>query len=200
MSPRGKEQNEHMRKETIDKIEQGALKAFAEWGFHGTTMKKIASKTGMSYGLLYHYFQSKEAVFSHIVHIAMDNTEHVFRSAAEFQGEPWDKLLNLSKLMIESSFGGKNALYFQVVLQAVTSNNEIAGLSEMIMEKSQMVYNYVLPMIMEGQQSGVVMACDPFALAVSYLSMIQGLALFADPVADLKALLSPEVLTNIFKK
>lgn len=199
MSPRGKAQNEQMRKETIDKIEKGALKVFAENGFHGTTMKKIACQTGMSYGLLYHYFQSKEEVFAHIVEIAMNNTDAVFKEASEFEGQPWDKLLNLSKLMIDSSFGGKNALYFQIVLQAVTMNNVIDGLAEIIMEKSKQVYDYVLPMIIEGQKTGVVVNCDPFALAVSYLSMIQGLALFADPVADLKSILSPELLTNIFK-
>lgn len=70
MSPRGKVQNEQMRQETLEKIEKGALKTFASYGFYGATMKKIALDTGLSYGLLYHYFKSKEDVFSHIVSVA----------------------------------------------------------------------------------------------------------------------------------
>ncbi len=38
MSPRGKEQNEQMRKETFEKITKGALEVFSKYGFYGTTI------------------------------------------------------------------------------------------------------------------------------------------------------------------
>jgi AcrR family transcriptional regulator len=63
MSPRGKKQNEQMRAEALEKIYIAALEVFAEYGYHGATMKRIAQATNLSYGLVYHYFPSKEAVF-----------------------------------------------------------------------------------------------------------------------------------------
>jgi pyruvate,orthophosphate dikinase len=62
MSPRGNEQNIRMRKDTLDRITSGALGVFAEYGYYGTTMKRITAATGLSYGLVYHYFKSKEEI------------------------------------------------------------------------------------------------------------------------------------------
>ncbi len=41
-----------------------ALSLFAEFGVEGTTMQQIADRAGVSYGLFYHYFRSKEDILT----------------------------------------------------------------------------------------------------------------------------------------
>jgi TetR/AcrR family transcriptional regulator, repressor for uid operon len=44
-----------------------ASTCFAEDGFHGTSMARLAQAAGMSVGHIYHYFDSKEAIIAAIV-------------------------------------------------------------------------------------------------------------------------------------
>ncbi|AVQ11026.1 TetR/AcrR family transcriptional regulator [Leptospira santarosai] len=56
-----------MAKDTRDLILKTSLKLFSEQGYHGTTMRQVASKAGMSLGLAYRYFDSKEAILEGII-------------------------------------------------------------------------------------------------------------------------------------
>ena len=74
MSPRGMEQNEQMRAEAHAKISAAALEVFAEYGYHGATMRQIAKAAGLSGGLVYHYFPSKEKIFRRLVDFALEGS------------------------------------------------------------------------------------------------------------------------------
>jgi AcrR family transcriptional regulator len=50
------------------KIERAALQLFTRKGFHGTTVREIAKKAGVSMGKLYIYYDSKEDIFIDLVH------------------------------------------------------------------------------------------------------------------------------------
>lgn len=56
-----------MAKDTRDLILKTSLKLFSEQGYHGTTMRQVASKAGISLGLAYRYFDSKEAILEGII-------------------------------------------------------------------------------------------------------------------------------------
>lgn len=62
MSPRSPEQNEAQRAQSRQLILEAALKAFAEKGYAAASMSYIAKTAGISKGLAYHYFDSKEAL------------------------------------------------------------------------------------------------------------------------------------------
>ncbi len=49
------------------KIEQAALQLFTRKGFHGTTVREIAKKAGVSMGKLYIYYDTKEDIFIDLV-------------------------------------------------------------------------------------------------------------------------------------
>jgi AcrR family transcriptional regulator len=57
-------------------ILEAALDVFAEQGFQGATTKEIAARAGVTHGLIYFYFASKEdlfqAVFEHALRGALD--------------------------------------------------------------------------------------------------------------------------------
>jgi len=76
MSPRTAEQFEEIREEKKKLIMQVALELFANDGYHSTSISKIAQKAGISKGLMYNYFESKEellsSIFNHIMNRTMD--------------------------------------------------------------------------------------------------------------------------------
>ena len=49
------------------KIEHSARKLFTRQGFHGTTVRQIARKAGVSMGKLYLYYRTKEDIFIDLV-------------------------------------------------------------------------------------------------------------------------------------
>jgi Transcriptional regulator len=71
MSPRTQEANEALSQERRAAILDAALGVFVERGFEGTRIQEIATRTGLSYGLVYHYFPTKEAIFGALVDVAM---------------------------------------------------------------------------------------------------------------------------------
>lgn len=66
MSPKTPEQNEEIRKKTRQRILDAAFKKFAQEGFAKTSVSSVAKKAGISKGLIYHYFESKEAILAAI--------------------------------------------------------------------------------------------------------------------------------------
>ncbi len=67
MSPRTSEQFEAIREEKKLLIMDTALELFANEGFHSTSIQDIANKAGISKGLLYNYFESKEELIRLII-------------------------------------------------------------------------------------------------------------------------------------
>lgn len=65
--PRTKEQFEEIRKSSRQKILDAALEVFAKEGYHSSTVGKIAKTAGISQGLLYNYFKSKEELLHELM-------------------------------------------------------------------------------------------------------------------------------------
>ena len=75
MCPRKKEDNEKIREQASNRLVQGALKVFAKHGYHASSMAEIAKEAGVSKGLAYHYFTSKEDL---LVRIAEQRLQQYF--------------------------------------------------------------------------------------------------------------------------
>ena len=75
MSPRTPIQNEEIRVESKHKIMNAAFTLIAKNGYEATSIAMIAKFAGVSKGLLYNYFDSKEDLVKAIVLGAMDDVE-----------------------------------------------------------------------------------------------------------------------------
>jgi AcrR family transcriptional regulator len=73
MSPRTSEQFEEIREEKKTLIMETALDLFATQGFYSTSIQDIAKKAGISKGLLYNYFDSKEELMRSIIMKGLDD-------------------------------------------------------------------------------------------------------------------------------
>jgi len=76
MSPRTPQQFEEIREERKSQIMETALEHFAREGFHATTINHIAKHAGISKGLMYNYFDSKEALLIAIMHKSVNEMYH----------------------------------------------------------------------------------------------------------------------------
>jgi len=72
MSPRTARQYDTIRKAKRALIKEVALTCFADLGFHSTTISTIAAKAGISKGLIYNYFRSKDDILAEIVSESID--------------------------------------------------------------------------------------------------------------------------------
>jgi AcrR family transcriptional regulator len=86
MSPRKPEDNQEILDQRRTEILEAALKVFAHRGLAGTKVGDIAATAGLSHGLLYHYFRSKEEIFTELVRIAYQVSLGTITAAAELPG------------------------------------------------------------------------------------------------------------------
>jgi AcrR family transcriptional regulator len=79
---------EERRQEILD----GAASMFAERGFDGTSIATIAQKCGVSKALLYHYYESKEALLFDMLHSHCNLLVQTAERAIEVDTKPKDQL------------------------------------------------------------------------------------------------------------
>lgn len=78
MSPRTPQQFEEIREEKKTLIMNVALEHFAKEGYHNTTISHIARHAGISKGLMYNYFTSKDELLSAIIDRSMEEISQYF--------------------------------------------------------------------------------------------------------------------------
>jgi AcrR family transcriptional regulator len=81
MSPRSDAVNDRLREESRRAIVEHALRLFGANGYDRTSMKAIAEAAGMSPGLIYHYFESKERLLHALFEESMADVRASFAEA-----------------------------------------------------------------------------------------------------------------------
>ena len=66
MAPRSNDRNQEIRKQSRRQIKDSAFELFARYGYSDTSVSGIARRAGVSKGLIYHYFSSKEEILQAI--------------------------------------------------------------------------------------------------------------------------------------
>src|SRR5437879_7122149 len=119
MSPRSEKQNQQIKDERREKILKAAIQVFADKGYATTKITDIAAAAGMSHGLIYHYFASKEAVYVEIVEDAVQKSIQMSTEALEQHGTPWERI----QLMCARTLEGirKYPEYYAIIVQVLTN-------------------------------------------------------------------------------
>lgn len=90
--PRTAEQWNKMRTTTRTRILAGALEVFKQRGIHAASMESIAKCAGVSKGLTYNYFDSKEDLLAAVVSQWMDELA-AFWEGIESESNPLNRLV-----------------------------------------------------------------------------------------------------------
>jgi AcrR family transcriptional regulator len=118
MSPRTEKQFEEIREERRAQIKTVALEIISEEGYQNTSISKIAERAGISKGLMYNYYESKEEMIREIVNDGLEKFISIFDPNKD--GTLTD---DEARFFIEEMFNILQAnfkywrLYFTVMLQ-----------------------------------------------------------------------------------
>jgi AcrR family transcriptional regulator len=173
MSPRTEEANARIREEQKQRILEAAKAFFAHKGFSETKMSDIAAAANVSYGLTYHYFTNKEAIFSNLLQKALQGALELMQRAQVQPGTPWDRL---NWLISQISQGAQEEPEFEMlILQALTSQAVPQEMRQFVLQESLLSHEALKQLIVEGQAAEEVVAGDPDLLTTTFEWCIQGM-------------------------
>ena len=83
-------------------ILDAAVRVFARQGFHTCRVSDIADEAGVAYGLVYHYFKSKEEILDTLFLERWDVMLAAIRDADASEQTPREKLYGIAAFIIDS--------------------------------------------------------------------------------------------------
>lgn len=141
MSPRTPEQFQKIRKEKKALIFDAALHQFAEQGIHSSSISKIAQRAGISKGLIYNYFESKEDLVKQLMFDLMDSATEMFGIAGKTELSKKDFIAIIDKsIEVVKQDIQHWKLYFAVIAQPYVLEN---FMDEMLQRLQPMISLYM---------------------------------------------------------
>lgn len=175
--PRTKAQFEEMRQATKEKIQDAASHLFAKKGVSGTNVQEIADRAGISIGLLYRHYKTKEDLFNDLVDMArigLGETTKLLLS----DGEPKEILTAITTEMIDDYKKDDEFTDYLIFLtQALISGLKSEALEELV-EDDKKLFGALEKLVERGQKDGTIRSGNPRELAFAYMSAIQGIGIF----------------------
>lgn len=155
---------EDKRNASLRIIGNAALDLFFEKGFEHTKISDISEKSGVSVGLIFHYFDSKESIMNIILEQGIQKYIDIQDFLNQDDQEPLDKLGTLSSLLIKMFDGHVNtakAFYLIETNSHRLSNESIKSASQQIVERTK-------ELIINAQRSNKVRQGNPKLLALIF--------------------------------
>lgn len=163
------EQRERRREEIL----RAALGLFVRKGYAGTKVGDIAEAVGMSTGLMFHYFESKEALYEELIGLGVDGP----------------------MAMMDGGAGGDAIAFFEGAAESILGFlREEPFMADMFVLMGNALMDDAIPprakellagfdvnaptaeMVRRGQREGTVRDGDPVALSIAFWAAIQGIA------------------------
>lgn len=170
--PRTPEQNQNIKDRRKAKLLSFALKAFALNGYDHTAVDDITKPAKCSHGLFYHYFDSKEAVFSALIkEYLTGEAELPTKKALELGGTAGLRLIaDYAERISKGSARDIAVADITIALAEATSLDE-DGLA---FAKAHDLNSTLITLVRQGQEEGKVIAGDPAEIAIAFVDMVQG--------------------------
>lgn len=160
------EQKEKRRQE----IMEAGLDLFIHRGLSATKISDIAEKAGMSTGLLFHYFKSKEHLYEELIRFGMSGPKAIMSGVT---GDPLAFFQTAAEQIIGSA-SKQPAVAKMFILIKQASYNDAAPDPVKEMLKDEDAIKHSAGLIEAGQKAGAIREGDPMALAVAFWSAVQG--------------------------
>lgn len=148
------------------------LNLFIRKGYAATKTLDISQAAGISEGLLFHYFETKEKLYEELVKIGISGPQSILTG---IKSEPLEFFLTAAKVIFEyveaDSFVAK---MFVLMKQAQFNDAAPQSIKEILKENK--ILSVSIEKIKMGQKNGTIRKGDPFALSLAYWGAVQGIA------------------------
>lgn len=146
-----------------------ALELFVTKGFSETKISDIADALGISVGLLFHYYESKEALYKSLVEMGIEATK---RPGNIEYGKPVEYFTKT----IEGIFGTAREQPWVFQMFVLMSQARRPGIPEDIRQLALSVdqISYSAEIIRKGQEQGDIKDGDPTSLSFAFWCSVQG--------------------------
>jgi len=156
---------------TKEKIIKSSIALFSEFGYNGTTVRKIAAAVGVKQSALYNHFKNKEDIFNHIIKdIGSSTLDELYKKYDEETIIEKNRLFlsefcNLFKLI---SFDAKNEKIFKIMMIELFQNESVRNsFNEHFYQHNLKKLSQVFFLFM---QNDLIKSNDPLLLANEFLS------------------------------
>ncbi len=152
-------------------IMAAARDAFFEAGYHGTSVRDIARRVGVTVPALYYHFQNKEALLLAILDASLDHLTRMCEAAvAEAGPRPDDRFLNLVEcITLYEANAGRTA---SVDLEARLLSS---GPRSAYAKKRKVIEDLLLSVVEEGAEAGLFRSTNPKETTRAILGMLQAI-------------------------
>lgn len=199
MTPKSQEQFRQIKDEMREKIFSGALRVFSHRGYAATRISDIAKACGISHGLLYHYFASKDDIFTELVSNAITSSANALLYAESMDLPAIEKIeWIITEILNYISADSDSAYYFFLMVQISVTESLPASVMELV-QTASVPQNVMNRMIADGQQQGDIDEGDVEQMTNAIWASINGLAIFRIAYGDYLQLPDASILLRLLK-
>ncbi len=159
----------------IDKRRQildAAIRVFARQGFHSTRVSDIADEAGVAYGLVYHYFKSKDEVLNELFSERWSLLLAAIEETDRSQSAPREKLGAVASFIIDSYRHDPELM--KVIIVEVTRAANSFGRTHL--PEIRRAYDSIAKIVADGQKMGTFRRdIDPSFASMSFYGAIEQL-------------------------
>jgi TetR/AcrR family transcriptional regulator, fatty acid metabolism regulator protein len=137
---------EERRRQILD----AAVRAFAQKGYHACRVSDIAEEAGVAYGLVYHYFESKEAVLEAVFRDTWGMMLEAIQAVEDSEPSPREQLRKTAAIVLRTWRDQPDLV--RVLVREVTRSGE--QLQREVGE-IQHAFKALQRIVERGQQQGV---------------------------------------------
>jgi TetR/AcrR family fatty acid metabolism transcriptional regulator len=159
----------------VDKRRQildAAIRVFARQGFHSTRVSDIADEAGVAYGLVYHYFRSKDEVLNELFSERWSLLLAAIEEA-DLSGETPRAKLGAVAAFIVDSYRHDPELMKVIIVEVTRAANSFGRTH---LPEIRKAYESIAKIVAEGQKAGAFRRdIDPIFASMSFYGAIEQL-------------------------
>lgn len=155
--------------ESLMKINEAAIDEFAEFGFSGARVDRIASRAGVNKAMIYYHYSSKENLYVSILTKSIEGLSRVIKSKMN-SNESLESILTALSRYYNHNLAAEPRVR-QIFLHEMASGARYMKTSFAEIMNHQSIPKKLLRILEEGMIEGTYRRCDARQVIIAFIGM-----------------------------